>query len=401
MSNRGFMGLPPYEAGPTAGAGANEGGESIDLLRIAVLVTAEWRLGLITALIVAAVGLGIIARLPEQFEAYTVMLPKDAPGGGSAISAFFGGARPSSTSVSLLASRTLKDDVIRRVDLRTYFRSRSQEAARLELASRTNFYPGTDTITVQVRDRSAEMAARIANAYIDALRAMQEKMATTQNDLQRRFFEEQVQREKDALVRSETELERLQEGLGVVQVDTQTQIGLSAIADVRAQITVLQVRLAVLLRSETEENPEVETVRSQIAQLQIQEHQLEAGSGLSTGPGVAAPAGRMPAVNLEYQRKLREVRFHEALVSSLSNHFEDIRLGASTPGQSFEVIDPAVIPEFPTWPPRQPYRFLALGTGVLAGFVAIAAKLGARRLLRNPVRKARLGEIRGHFVRGR
>ena len=374
---------------------SSETDDKIDLLRVVALFTAEWRTGLIVALLTFVVATIVIVRIAPQYEATTAILPKDQSGGGSGsnLTAFFTGIKPTNNFGSLLVSRTLRDDVVRRADLLRYFRMTSAEAARGKLLGMTKVFSG-DVVVILVRDRDAVMAARIANAYVDALQSLQESMTTTQADVERRFFEQQLQREKDALAAAEGDLEKTQLGLGVVQVDTQTQIGLSAIAATRSQITGLQVQLAALLEGSTEQNPEVQRLRSQIGQLQAQERGLESGTGGGSGVGAASPAGKMPRVNLEYARKLREVRYHESLVSSLASRFEQLRMGAATSSSTFEVMDPAIVPEFPTWPPRRLFLLSAVGVSLLTGLVAVAIELLARRILADPVQRTHLSSIK-------
>ena len=382
------------ENAPMEQSAAAEIDDKVDLLRIVAVFAAEWRTGMIAALVALAIAAIVILRLPAQYEATAVILPKESGGGASSsnLASFFTGARPGNNDLSLLYSRTLRDDVVRRVNLLSYFQTKSAEAARGRLLGMTKFI-AADTITIMVRDKDAVMATRIANAYVGALESLQESMTTAQADLQRRFFEQQLQREKDALAAAETDLERTQLGSGIVQMDTQTQIGLGAIANVRSQITGLQVQLAALLQGSTEQNAEVRRLRSQIGQLQAQEHQMESASG-GGAAGAASPAGRMPRVNLEYERKLREVRSHEALVTSLSNHFETLRMGEGTTNNTFDVIDPAVVPEFPTWPPRRLFLMGAVGASLLVGLAAIALQLLGRRIWSDPVQRTHLYSIK-------
>ena len=386
---------PPIEAATVAAPP-----DSIDLLEIVAIFVAQWRTGAIAGAVMLALSLLLIHHMPEQYEASAVLLPRDASPSSTGLAALFAG-RSSSPYLSLLVSRTLRDEVIRRANLLAYFHVTSEETARNRLFAMTKISPGSDgTMTVQVRDRSAQGAARIANAYLDALRSVQESLAMTQSDIQRHFFEQQLQREKDALAAAEQDLEKTQEGSGIVSVDTQTQIGLSAIAGARSQITSLQVRLAALLQSETDQNPEVQTLRSQIAQLESQERTLESGRG-GTGVGAAPAAGRMPGVNLAYARKAREVRYHETLVNSLADHFEQTRLAQANLGDNFDVIDRALVPETPTWPPRRLYSGLALGAAIFAGLFAIAFRLVAERILRDPVQRRHLQAMRRSFLGGR
>ncbi len=379
---------------------AAENDDKVDLLRIVALFAAEWRTGLLVAVVAFVIALVMIERIPAQYEATAVILPRESEGsGGSDLAALFTGVRPSNNYLSLLVSRSLRDDVVRRVNLLGYFGTTSLEAARGQLLGMTKLIPA-DTITILVRDKDAAMAAKIANAYVGALESLQESMTTAQADVQRRFFEQQLQREKDALVAAEMDLQKTQLGSGIVQVDTQTQIGLSAIASVRAQITTMQVQLAALLQGSTEQNPEVQRLRSEIGQLQTQERQMESGSG-GTAAGAASPAGRMPKVNLEYERKLREVKYHEALVSSLANHFETLRMSQGTSNSTFEVIDPAIVPEMPTWPPRRLFLEGAAAASLLLGVMAIALQLLGRRVWSDPVQRTHLYSIKQNVRWGR
>ena len=392
---------PPVGSDQFARSDDPEFPETIDLLAIVATFVAEWRTGLIIASGVFLLGCAFVLHLPSQYEAGALLLPRDPGPASNSLASLFTGGRSTSPYMTLLVSRTLRDDVIRRADLLTYFHMTSMEAARARLLGMTKTLQGGDgTIGLVVRDQNANSAAKIANAYIDALRSVQESMAITQSDLQRHFFEQQLQREKDALAGAEQDLEKTQEGSGIVQVETQTQIGLGAIAGTRLQITALQVRLAALLQSETEQNPEVRTLRSQIAQLGVQERALESGSG-STATGAAPAAGRMPGVNLAYARKEREVKYHEALVNSLAEHYEQTRLAQANIGDTFDVIDRALVPESPTWPPRRMFLLLLLAASLFAGLVGIALRLLARRVMGDSIQREHLRSMRRSLTGGR
>jgi len=365
---------------------------SIDVLRIVAIFTAEWRIGLITAVVVFLLGVAYVFHLPSQYVADTLLLPKNAAiAGNGGLSAMFSLVQPASPYITLLTSRGLENDVVRRANLTQLFHTQSMETARGALSAMTQIFPGGDgTYTIRVRNESATEAAQIANTYVDALRALQESMALQAAEVQRRFFEAQLQREKDALAAAEQDLERTQEGLGVIDVGTQTAIGLSTIASLRSQITSLEVHLAALLQSETEQNPEVQTVRSQIAQLRAQERAQESQAGDNSPVGAAGPASRMPRVNLAYARKQREVVYHQGLVNSLASHFEDLRLGMGSMGDNFDVIDRAVVPETPTWPPRRMYLLFAGALALLLGLFAIAIAVAIRRLVSDAQQRANL-----------
>lgn len=368
--------------------------DSINLLDLLVRFVAKWRTFAVGFLVTLLVGVFVTYRIKPLYEANISILPSQSAQETNSLSTLFSGRRSGDVYVGLLRSRAVLDDVIRRMDLRRIYGMQSQDIARGMLFQGTKIVAGTDSIIfVQVRDASSATAMHIANAYVDALEDQQVAMAASQSGLRRQFYSKQLQQEKDALALAEEDLRKTQESLGIVQVQQQTQIGLSAIADIRAQITTLQVHLASLLMSETEQNPEVLTLRRQIGQLQAQEHSLEAGTS-NRAAGAAMPAGRMPEANLEYIRKEREVRYHDALFNSLAHELENARLSEAASAESFQVVDRAVEPEFKAWPPRRMLLLLSLGIGLFVGLVAVALHLLVEKIVRDPANRPELNALR-------
>ncbi len=375
--------------------------DSINLLDLLVRFLAKWRTLLVSFAISMLIGVAAVYRIKPLFEANVSILPSQSTQESNSLSAIFSGHRSGDTYVGLLRSRAVLDNVIRRLDLKKVYRTESQDVARGTLASSTKIFVGADSILfVIVRDPSSTMAMRIADTYLDALEDQQDAMASSQSGLRRRFYTKQLQQEKDALTAAEEDLRKTQETLGIVQVQQQTSIGISAIADIRAQITNSQVRLSSLLLSETDQNPEVRALRSEIAQLQAQEHRLEAGES-GQAPGAAMPALRMPKANLEYVRKEREVEYHNTLFKSLAHELETARLGEAEGNRSFQIVDRAVEPEFRAWPPRQMLLLLTLAASVFVGLVAVALHMLMERILRDPENQTQLSALRKQLQPGR
>ncbi len=367
--------------------------DSINLLDLLVRFVAKWRTFALSVLLGLLIEAVLTYRIKPQFEANVSILPSQAAQEANSLGAIFTGRHSGDIYVGLFRSRAVLDNVIRRMDLHKVYGMSSQDATRGTLAESTKIFVGGDSIVVLVvRDANSAMAMRIANAYIDALEDQQNSMAASQSGQRRAFFSKQLQQEKEALADAEEDLRKTQESLGIVQVQQQTQIGISAIADLRAQITASQVRLAALLLSETDQNPEVRTLRTQIAQLQAQEHSLAAGASGGTA-GAAMPTGRMPSANLTYLRKEREVQYHTALFNSLAHDLENARLSEAAAGQTFQVVDRAVEPEFKAWPPRRNLLLLTVAISLFLGLVAVAVHMLAEKILRDPENQAELNAL--------
>ena len=346
--------------------------ESVDLMEVVVRFLAEWRTGLLAMLLVLAVGVMKVYSLKPQYEASATILPQQTVDASNGLASLLSVRGPSDVYVALLESRTVANEVINRLDLFNVFKTRSRESAQRALAGSSKFVSTGTLIVITVRNTDAQLATRIANAYIDALGAQQDLMTSADATRQQHFYQTQLDKERQALAVAENDLRQQQETTGVVAMDTQTQLGLTAIAQAQAQVTSLQV------------------------QLQSQERTLEAGAS-GSGAGAAPAAGKIPKLNLEYVRKQREVRYHEALFNSLSSHYESARLSGAQTAPQYQVVDRAVLPEERSWPPRRFYLALVLGASVLAGILAIILRLLVRSLRSDPVQAAHLSSIRRNF----
>ncbi len=371
--------------------------DSIDLLELAAKFVVQWRRFLAISLLVFAIGVAYIYSIKPLFEAYASILPQERDETPSPASLFSGRSSSSEIFYGLLASRSVADEVIDRVNLLAAYHTSSREIARLQLSSSTVFDAGRGgLVIIKVRDADAGQAARISNAYLESLQNEREKMILSEFEVHNRFFEQQLKSEENALAAAEQNFKDVQESTGVVQPDSQTQIGLNAIANARAQISNLQVQLSSLLLGESEQNPQVKDLRAQIAGLEAHEHSLESANS-SKATGAAASARNMPQLNLDYSRKLREVRYHEALVTSISNQYESNRLKAGDSAAQFVIVDRAIAPERKAWPARRILLMLDAAVALLAGLAGIALNLLWHRIQANPRSRTHLAEMRRSF----
>ncbi len=218
-------------------------------------------------------------------------------------------------------------------------------------------------MTLDVTAKSPQLAHDLANAYMDALRETNGRLALSQSSQRRLFFEQQLEKEKNDLEDAEVELKKTEEQSGLIAPSGQTESEIKTIADTQAQIALRQVQLAALRDSATEQNPEVIRLHSEIDDLQGQLSRLERGSGNSTA--VSIPTSKVPELQLEYVRKEREVKYHEALFDMLSRQYEAARLDEARDAPLLQVLDEASYPDTKSAPKRAYYM---LG-GLLFGFI--------------------------------
>ena len=113
------------------------------------------------------------------------------------------------------------------------------------------------------------------------------------------------------------------------------------------------------------------------------------------------PAGQMPRANLAYVRKEREVQYHTALFNSLEHELENARLSEAAAGQTFQVVDQAVEPEFRVWPNRNNLLLFTSLASLFLGFLAVAMEVLTRKILSDPENRSQLRRLREQFTTGR
>ena len=229
------------------------------------------------------------------------------------------------------------------------------------------------------------------NAYVDALHLQNGRLAVTEAAQRRLFFEEQVEKEKQALADSETALKSTQERTGVLQVNSQVEGVLRAMVQLRAEITSREVALTSLEGAATSQNPIVIRQETELASLRSQLKALEqrAGPGIAGDPIIAT--AELPRVGLEYVRAVRDVKYHEMLFELLAKQYEVARIDEAKEAPVIQVVDTAVPPEKRSWPPR---TLLTVAGAIACGLLASLWVLIANRL-RNPVDAEKMRQLRG------
>jgi tyrosine-protein kinase Etk/Wzc len=359
------------------------------LLRTLVVLAERWRLigggmlfcSLITALIVLV--------MPVTYTASTVILTSQSGSGGAAallgelggslgaLASLGGGGllgSQSDTFVGVLNSRTVADEMIEKFHLQKVYRKRTLVDTRKSLAKHTHI-EGTkgSFIRISVDDHDAHRAADMANTYVDELYRRNQTLALTTASQRRLFLENQVNAEKEQLANVEAAFRELQQKTGVIQLAGQAEMTLRSMAQLRAEISAKEVLLEQLRTTETEQNTDVQRLESGLNALR---EQLKKAESDSSADNYFVSAGRIPQAGLEYLRRMRDVRYHEALFETLAKQYELARIEEAKAPPVIQVVDKAIVLDRRSWPPRALLVLLALFTSgvLLSGWVLLRDK---------------------------
>jgi uncharacterized protein involved in exopolysaccharide biosynthesis len=301
-------------------------------------------------------------------------------GSGGALSSL---KDPGAICVGILQSRTVADDMIQQFDLQKLYRTKKLSATEKVLASHSKFIPGKDTlIAITVDDGDPQRAAAMANGYLKELSRQNDRLVLTEAGQRRVFFEKQLVQEKDRLADSEVALKQTEQETGLIHPTGQAQIQMAAIAQTEAEISNKEIQLAALSQSATSANPDVIRITSELDSLRDHLRELENSNGKGNPGNPMVPTSRVPELSLEYVRRDRDVKFHEALYALLLRQYESAKLDESRAAPLVQVIDEAVVPDWKSWPPRTLFVlvFTLIGTALGIGWV-IATDTWARKMI--------------------
>ncbi len=277
------------------------------------------------------------------------------------------GRNPSDLYVGILNSRTIADALINKFSLKQVYGVPDFDRARKHLSRNTTIKAGRDTlIHIEVEDGSPQRAAALANAYVDELFLQNAHVALSEASQRRLFFEQQLAKEKDSLADAEIALRNTQQFTGLIEPGGQAEVILRSTSQLHAEILAVQAQLAGMSTYVTNTNPRYQMLKNEQGALQAELSKLEKGSHEGGAPEI--PVGKLPQAALEYLRKYRDLKYHEALYQALAQQYEAARLDEAKAAPLIQVIDRAVVPERKSWPPR---AVLILLTTTLSALIAI------------------------------
>ncbi len=384
--------------------------DTVDLLELGVLLARRKRFIALSGLILAVVTLATTLIMKPTFTAKVVIMPpqkSSSPlaqlgalsalaGGGGAASAL-GLKNPDDLYIGLLQSESIADALIQRFHLQQLYKKKLRSETRKELKSNTKIVSEkSGMMSIAVEDHDPKRAADIANAYVEELHSLMGHLAISEAGQRRLFFEQQLEQEKNKLADAEVALEETERKTGIIQPTGQAQATIMSIAQLRAQIAASQVQLQGLEASATEQNPEVILLQTQIAGLESQLASLEKGNPRGTGmqDDVELPTSKVPAASLEYIRKMRDVRYHETLFELLARQYEIAKVDEAKAGEIVQIVDPALVPDRKSWPPRALLTILAAILGVLFASFWVILQAAYRNWETNPEQAFKLRELR-------
>jgi uncharacterized protein involved in exopolysaccharide biosynthesis len=309
----------------------------------------------------------------------------------------FGVRNPNDLYVGMIKSRSVADALIEKFNLRQLYGKDNLIDTRERLQKATRVSSGRDgIISIDVDDRDPKRAASLANAYVEELEKLNERLAVTEAGQRRLFFERQLKETKAALAAADLELKSTQEKTGLIKLDDQGRAIIGAVAELRAQIAAKEVLIDGMRTFATEGNPELLRARQELGGMRAQLRKMETSAGGAEG-GALVSTGRVPAAGLELVRKYRDVKYYETVYELLARQYEIARLDEAKDNSMIQVLDAAVPPEKRSKPRVLLATVLATIVSFLLSAVLVVSLQGLQRVNGTQDGAAKLRELQQLF----
>jgi uncharacterized protein involved in exopolysaccharide biosynthesis len=278
---------------------------------------------------------------------------------------------PDEMYIAFFKSQSLQNDLIARLNLKTHYESESQDDARksLESAAKISSDKKSGLISIEIEDKDPKFAAALANAHVEALSRMLGKLAVTEAQQRRMFFEDQIHKTQIALNAADSNFRNLSAKGGLPVTDVLAQVSITASATLRGQIAAKEVELSALRQFATAQNPDMQRIASALAALRGQLSQLESGGSQTS---------HISKTGQEAIVALRDVKTQQAVLEVLVKQYEMARVDEAREGPLLQQIDVAQPPERKSKPKRALIVVLAglagLFLGVLIAFIRRALR---------------------------
>ena len=371
--------------------------DGIELLGLLLVIAREKKMIMRATLVAAFLSSVIALLLPGVYSAKAVILPPQedhsglntvamgalaalsSNGSNGGLGSAIGLENPSDIYIGMLKSRSVADALIRRFKLQALYGTGSLADTREELEKQVSVTNGTyGLITVVFEDEDAQRAADIANAYVEELEKLTRRIAITEAAQRRLFIEQQIKLTQDKLAQAENALQQTQEQTGVIDLDNQGKAIIEAVAALRAQAAAKEVQISTMQSFATARNPDLIRARQELAGLKAQvgkfEHDAITGNG-----DIMVATGKMPAAGLEYLRKLRDMKYQQAVYEMLAKQYESARVDEARNSVVIQVVDPAVVLDEESGPRRSLIVLLATVFTLLLALMWALLRVGLGR----------------------
>lgn len=317
---------------------------------------------------------------PAQQQSSASALIQSLGAAGALAGATAGLKNPADQFIGFLKSEGVQDSLVQRFRLQERYAAKLRVDARRALAQRTRISAGRDGImTLEVDDTSPEFAAQLANAYVEELHHMMGRLALTEAQQRRVYFEKKTAEAKAALDKADQAVQAT--GISSTAIKSSPQAAVEVVARLRASVTAQEILVASMRGYLSEGSPDIHQAMTQLAAYKQQLREAERAEP-STSPDDT------------YISKYRQLKYSEALYELFAKQYEIARVDEGREGAVVQVVDPARPPERRSFPKRSQMTLAGAVGGLLLILVFVYGRNSWRKFNADAASAAKVARLK-------
>ena len=366
--------------------------DAISLLDLATALGEEKVTLFAIPFITTVVAVVVSLQMTPVFTAKTVVMPPQQQqsgaaaalaslGGMAGLAGLGGGGGLKSQDemyVAFLSSEGLQNRLIADLNLQERYEAKTLTDTRAALKGQMRFAidKRAGLLIIEADHKDPVFAAELANRHVAELRTMLGRLAVTEAQQRRVFYEQQIQQTQDKLAVAEVAFRAAKEKSGMQVTSVLAETGVRASAELRGQIAAREVQLQAMSRFATAQNPDTQRIASELSALRSQLSKAEQGSGESKA--AASP------LHQEAVKSYRDVKVQEAMLEVLIRQYELARVDEAKEGPLIQQVDVAVAPERKSKPKRAQIVLVAAFAGLFLGVLVAFVRRALRKAQSDP-----------------
>jgi tyrosine-protein kinase Etk/Wzc len=372
----------------------------INLLDLLIELGQEkWTLIVVTFL-AALTGVVVSLITPATYVSRTSIMPSQQSGGGGleslgslpglaglgALSNMAAGIKSSDEMfIALMRSQSVQSAMIEQFKLKERYGARNTEEARQALNLNVTIFADkkSSMIFVDAQDKEPEFAAQLANAQVKELNVILSRLAVTEAQQRRAYYEQQIIKTQAKIPQLELEYKDAQKSSGLEVASLLSEAG-----SLPGQIAAKELQLQVLSRFATAQNPDLKRLAVEISALRAQmaRYELSKAEPKSSEPNKSGQVAESTKSNFVQKATLtyNTLKIQEALLDSYVKQLELAKLDEAKEGPAVQVVDEARASEIRAKPERRKLVIAYTVTGLLIAFVLAALRALLRHIRSTP-----------------
>ena len=371
--------------------------DEISLLDLLQVIVDNLRLLVLGPLVCGLAALGYSFTIPPTYTAKTQFLPPQQQQSSAAsmlaslgalgglAGAATGLKSPADQYIAFMKSVSVQDALIERFKLVEKYEAKLKIDARIALTGSVRIASGKyGLISVEVDDKDPQFAADLANAHLEELSNLLGRLAVTEAQQRRMFFEKQLQITKENFTKADLALKS--SGVSSSVLKTSPASAVEAVARLKAGISVQEVKLGTMRNYLTESSPDFKQALSELASLKSQLAKAEKEE----------PASKDAS---DYVARYREFKYQETMFDLFAKQFELAKVDESREGAVIQVLDMAEPPERKAKPKKAIIAMIATLASGFALLLFVFIRSALKNASQDEETKLRMAALKGSWNR--